>query len=228
MDDKQSSRSTWNDWLYPIGMLGLVTFNVVWEIRWRKVMREMVEREDLASSWAQRALHDPLTNLPNRTLLRDRIEQALYRSRRNRNRVGILFIDLDDFKRVNDEHGHHAGDRLLIAISERFLQCIRPSDTVARLGGDEFVIVVEADDALAAVESVAEKIRRALHIPLLIDPEAVTLNASIGVVLSMSAGEQPEDLLEAADAALLAAKQSGKNQVVIREGSGDQSIAVDS
>jgi diguanylate cyclase (GGDEF)-like protein len=197
--------------------LGLVTFAVLWELRWRRLVQTMSTRQDKTNEWVERALHDPLTSLPNRSLFNDRIEQALIRAQRNDTCIAVLFIDLDDFKNVNDRYGHLVGDQLLIAAGERFRHHLRASDTASRFGGDEFVVLLEVRSRRDPVIMVAERLRRALHVPLLLEPEPITLSASIGVAVSNSGEESIQDLLDAADSALLKAKRAGKDQVVLAQ-----------
>jgi diguanylate cyclase (GGDEF)-like protein len=145
-----------------------------------------------------RALHDPLTGLPNRTLLLDRLEMALRRVDRSRKRVALLFVDLDHFKRVNDTRGHHAGDELLAEAARRMQHAIRASDTAARFGGDEFVVLCDGVDDLQEAEVVASRITAGL--------EESGLGASIGIALAERPDTNPEELIREADAAMLAAK----------------------
>jgi diguanylate cyclase (GGDEF)-like protein/PAS domain S-box-containing protein len=158
------------------------------------------------------ALHDPLTGLANRTLLRDRLEHALARSAREDTMAGVLFVDLDEFKRVNDRFGHAAGDAVLAELGDRLRQAVRPVDTVARLGGDEFVVVCEAVDeetALALGARLDAAIRRAVPVA---DGEQ-HLTASIGIVLGR---DGPDAMLAAADAAVYRAKAAGRGRVELR------------
>jgi diguanylate cyclase (GGDEF)-like protein/PAS domain S-box-containing protein len=158
------------------------------------------------------ALHDPLTGLANRTLLRDRLEHAVARSARGEAAAGVLFIDLDEFKRVNDLYGHAAGDTVLAELGRRLRQAVRPADTVARLGGDEFVVVcedVDEETALALGRRLDEAIRR----PVPVAGSEHLLTASIGIALG---GEDPESMLAAADAAVYQAKAAGRGRVELR------------
>jgi diguanylate cyclase (GGDEF)-like protein/PAS domain S-box-containing protein len=158
------------------------------------------------------ALHDPLTGLANRTLLRDRLEHALARAARGNTTAGVLFVDLDEFKHVNDQHGHAAGDVVLAEIGRRLRQAVRPADTVARLGGDEFVVVCEQLDeetALALGRRLDEAIRRPLPVP----GGEHRLTASIGIALG---GDDPESMLAAADAAVYRAKAAGRGRIELR------------
>jgi diguanylate cyclase (GGDEF)-like protein len=161
---------------------------------------------------AFRALHDPLTGLPNRALLRDRLDHALSGLARRKERVGLLMIDLDDFKSVNDRLGHLVGDRALVATASRIAACVREADTPARLGGDEFAVLLEGvADEDAALE-VARRLCDSLRPPLQLDGEEVVLGASVGVVVAEEGGSADE-LLRAADVALYRAKESGKGRV---------------
>jgi diguanylate cyclase (GGDEF)-like protein/PAS domain S-box-containing protein len=159
------------------------------------------------------ALHDPLTGLPNRALLVDRLEMAIEReSRDETSGIAVLFLDLDQFKLVNDSRGHQTGDRLLKEAAGRLETAVRRTDTVARLGGDEFAVVCEDTDEAAAVE-VANRIRDALNAPFHIDGEPLYVGASIGVALSPP--HSPTALLRFADAAMYKAKSSGGSNVVV-------------
>jgi diguanylate cyclase (GGDEF)-like protein/PAS domain S-box-containing protein len=158
------------------------------------------------------ALHDPLTGLANRTLLRDRLEHAVARSARGDAAAGVLFIDLDEFKRINDLYGHAAGDTVLAELARRLRQAVRPADTVARLGGDEFVVVcedVDEETALALGRRLDEAIRRPVPVP----GGEHLLTASIGIALG---GDDPESMLAAADAAVYQAKAAGRGRVELR------------
>ena len=151
------------------------------------------------------ALHDPLTGLPNRTLLRDRLEHALARSERESCCTGVLFIDLDNFKSINDAFGHRAGDAVLIELGSRLLQSVRAVDTVARLGGDEFVVVCEEIDPELAV-ALGHRLQEAIRPPLTVDGVTHQVSASIGIALSRT---DPDALLAHADEAVYRAKAHG-------------------
>jgi diguanylate cyclase (GGDEF)-like protein/PAS domain S-box-containing protein len=155
------------------------------------------------------AVHDPLTGLANRTLLRDRLEQALARSRRKGGASGLLFVDLDNFKQVNDEYGHATGDAVLVELGKRLQKAMRPTDTVARLGGDEFVVVCEELDENTAI-ALGRRLHDALKQPLLIDGVEHRLSASIGIALGQT---DPDGLLGNADAAVYRAKAHGRGRV---------------
>jgi diguanylate cyclase (GGDEF)-like protein/PAS domain S-box-containing protein len=176
--------------------------------------RDATERRNMEEQVRQLAFCDTLTGLPNRRTLNDRLSQALVRSKREQLRLGLLFIDLDKFKPVNDEHGHAIGDWLLQAVAKRIENCLRASDTAARVGGDEFVVLLPSlqspDDALA----VAEKIRQALSLPL-ITRSQLTLSAaaSIGVATYPEHGQTEESLFRIGDSAMYQAKKAGGNRV---------------
>jgi diguanylate cyclase (GGDEF)-like protein/PAS domain S-box-containing protein len=155
------------------------------------------------------ALHDPLTGLANRTLLRDRLHHAL--ARREHGRTAALFVDLDNFKRVNDAHGHAAGDIVLVEIARRLHTAVRPGDTIARLGGDEFVAVCEGIDEQAALV-VGRRLKDAIELPLTAGGDEHRLSASIGIALGDS---DPDALLADADAASYRAKAAGPGRIEV-------------
>jgi diguanylate cyclase (GGDEF)-like protein/PAS domain S-box-containing protein len=156
------------------------------------------------------AVHDPLTGLANRTLLRDRLEHALARSQREEDQAtGVLFVDLDNFKQVNDAHGHAAGDAVLVELGRRLRAAVRPADTVARLGGDEFVVVCEEVDAETAL-ALGDRLLTAIREPLAVADGEHHLTASIGVALGRT---DPDALLGDADAAVYQAKADGRDRV---------------
>jgi diguanylate cyclase (GGDEF)-like protein/PAS domain S-box-containing protein len=156
------------------------------------------------------AVHDPLTGLANRTLLRDRLEHALARSEREEEMAtGVLFIDLDNFKQVNDAFGHAAGDAVLVELGRRLRTAVRPADTVARLGGDEFVVVCEEVDAEIAV-ALGQRLEAAIREPLEVGGVTHLLTASIGIALGRT---DPDALLGDADTAVYDAKAAGRGRV---------------
>ena len=173
-------------------------------------IRNVSERKTLEQQLIRQAFHDPLTGLANRVLLADRVEHALQATSRGGPQPAVLFIDLDDFKMINDSLGHPAGDRLLIELAERLVNCLRPGDTAARMGGDEFAVLLEnAGDAPAAVlEEVAVRVLDCLAVPLVIDGAEITPRASIGVASGVEANTAA-DLLRNADLAMYIAKAQG-------------------
>ncbi len=154
---------------------------------------------------------DVLTGLPNRRLLGDRIQQMWIRSKRTRNRLAILYIDLDQFKEVNDSLGHDAGDLLLVRTAKCMQDCVRASDTVARLAGDEFIVMLVDVDGAPGVHRVADEIVRALAEPFRVGDQQVSVSASLGIAISPDDGDDPEILLRHADTALYEAKREGRN-----------------
>jgi diguanylate cyclase (GGDEF)-like protein len=161
------------------------------------------------------ALHDHLTALPNRALLRDRLDQAVRRAARRGTKVAVLFLDLDGFKRVNDSLGHDAGDALLLTVSERLLSCIRDVDTLARLGGDEFAFLLEDLEDDAPAYEVAARVHTALSSAFDIGFREITLSASIGIALTDSPEATAGELLRNADLAMYQAKGAGKGRHVL-------------
>jgi diguanylate cyclase (GGDEF)-like protein len=159
------------------------------------------------------ALHDPLTGLPNRVLFSDRLEHALARAARRKEPIAVLFLDLDNFKVVNDDLGHKAGDSLLILVTKRLRSCLRSEDTLARFGGDEFTILLEDMTSVSDATQAAERIAEELRAPFFLEGREVFVTASIGISLStfsVSGRDQPEDLLRDADAAMYRVKANGK------------------
>jgi len=169
-----------------------------------------IERFALQADLAHAARYDELTGLPNRRLFQDRMRLALARNRREQAGGAVLFIDLDDFKCVNDQHGHAAGDQLLRAVAQRLKSCVREADTVARLGGDEFVVLLEEVASPAQVQKVADKIRKALAEPLILAGVALPASASIGIAMYPQQGEAVDDLMRHADQAMYASKAQRK------------------
>ncbi len=166
------------------------------------------------SEVAHLALHDGLTDLPNRTLVMDRITHALARATRGTTGVTVLFIDVDQFKAINDTFGHGPGDEVLRTIASRLRSVVRDSDTVGRLGGDEFIVLLEPEEAPASAELVAERILEVLRQPIALDGgQAVRLSASVGIAVAQHV--DADELLRDADLALYAAKEAGKDRYVV-------------
>jgi diguanylate cyclase (GGDEF)-like protein len=176
--------------------------------------RDVSERKVLEEQLRKLAFHDPLTLLANRSLFWNRVEHALALAQRSQQFVAVMFLDLDNFKNVNDSLGHDAGDRLLQAAAQRLVKSTRPSDTVARLGGDEFAILLEGIRNEADVERIATPITAAFNRPLLLDGREFDTSASIGVACSQP-GDDAEQLLRNADIAMYNAKASGKARFVV-------------
>ncbi len=177
-------------------------------------LRYAIERHRTAQQFDHLAHHDPLTNLPNRKLFMDRLEQCLARTRRNRQMLALLFLDLDRFKTVNDTLGHHTGDLVLQEIARRLKTCMRASDTVARLAGDEFALILSEVSRLDDVKRFAGKILEALQPPVTAGGSELRFAASIGISLYPSDEQDAEALLRCADAAMYCAKQKGGSAYV--------------
>ncbi|MCM2308657.1 MAG: diguanylate cyclase [Sulfuritalea sp.] len=198
------------------------------------ITREITERKRLEDQVRQLAFHDPLTNLPNRRLLRDRLSQAMAAGKRSACHGALMFLDLDQFKTLNDTHGHEAGDLLLLEVAARLKGCVREVDTVARFGGDEFVVLLaelntdRAESQLHA-QLIAEKIRAALAEPyvLVLHKEGKAecriqyrCSASIGAVMFADHAASQDDVMKWADAAMYRAKDAGRNTIRFYQAAG--------
>lgn len=172
--------------------------------------RDMTERAELEARLEHQATHDPLTDLPNRSLLLDRLGMALARARRTKGRLAVLFADLDRFKVVNDGLGHATGDELLKLVARRLEATVRPEDTVARLGGDEFVIVCEDLESASEAQVVAERISAAISEPAAMSGSDLVASVSIGITVVSNLDEDPDQVIRDADAAMYLAKQHGR------------------
>jgi diguanylate cyclase (GGDEF)-like protein/PAS domain S-box-containing protein len=175
--------------------------------------RDITERKGLEEQLRQLAFHDSLTLLANRGLFRDRVQHALTLANRGDQQIAVMFVDLDNFKHVNDSRGHDAGDRLLQAVAQRLIKSTRPSDTVARLGGDEFAILLEGIATTAEAESLARSLVEKLDQPFVLSTTEARVSASIGVAFSTQ-DASAEALLSKADTAMYFAKAAGKNRFV--------------
>ena len=175
------------------------------------VLSDITERKASEARIAFLAQHDPLTGLPNRTLLRDRLDQALANATRHGTRIALMFLDLDRFKTINDSLGHMTGDRLLQGVAQRLTSCVRETDTVSRQGGDEFLIVLTDVDVPDDAARVAEKILGLLQAPFDVDGQQLGTSFSIGIALYPEDGDSVEVLMKNADTAMYHAKESGRN-----------------
>ncbi|MDX2298249.1 MAG: EAL domain-containing protein, partial [Xanthomonadaceae bacterium] len=176
------------------------------------VFRDVSASRELALRMAHMAQHDPLTDLPNRLLLEDRLRQAIALAERNARAAAVLFIDLDRFKLINDSLGHAVGDRLLQHVARVLVSCVRRSDTVCRLGGDEFVVLLPEINGPRDAMHVADKLLTALQTPVVLDGDELRVSCSIGISMFPSDGADPPTLLKNADAAMYHAKHGGRNR----------------
>ena len=176
-----------------------------------RAMRYAIERKHIDRRLLYLAHYDNLTNLPNRTLFRDRMNRALSHAQRTARRVALLFLDLDHFKAINDTLGHDAGDDLLIAVARRLETCVRKNDTVARLGGDEFTAILENIDHADDAAAVAQKIVDTLSRSFCINGQELFVTVSIGIALFPTCGLDPATLIKNADTALYSAKDNGRS-----------------
>jgi diguanylate cyclase (GGDEF)-like protein/PAS domain S-box-containing protein len=178
------------------------------------VCYDVTERKEADKYFQHLAHHDPLTNLPTRTLLRDRLEISVERAKRYNDYVAVMIVDLDHFKRVNDSLGHQAGDTLLCEVAARLRNCVRKSDTVARMGGDEFVVLLSDLQVQSSASDIAHKILAAISKPVQIGRQKITVTASIGVSI-YPASEDIDTLFKNADVAMYRIKARGRNGVQI-------------
>jgi diguanylate cyclase (GGDEF)-like protein/PAS domain S-box-containing protein len=175
-------------------------------------MRDISQRKILDSELRRQALHDTLTSLPNKSLFDDRVAHALGRADRVSGKVAVLFLDLDNFKLVNDGLGHSVGDELLVAVAARLVSVLKSGDTVARFGGDEFVVLLEGNDVEASAKAVSERLHHTLSEPFRIGGEEVPLHASIGIAVGSARTATPSQLLRDADLAMYVAKRNGRGR----------------
>jgi diguanylate cyclase (GGDEF)-like protein len=193
-----------------VGLLVLASF------AWIVVLRHRVALQTRALRGSEERLrhlleHDALTGLPNRILLNDRCQTSLKRAVRFQSCLGLLMVDADEFKIVNDALGHQAGDQLLCQLAERLCDCVRATDTVARIGGDEFIVLLPDLRIPAEAESIATKIVAAVAHPYQIDQTHAVITVSVGAVTYPEAGSDLDTLMQYADEAMYAAKEKGKN-----------------
>lgn len=179
--------------------------------------RDITERIEAAERLRHMAHYDTLTDLPNRALFSDRMQQALATASRDRKRMALMFIDLDRFKHINDSLGHNVGDLLLKEAARRMLVCVRESDTVARIGGDEFIVLLHEIDKKEDALMVAEKIRQSLAQPLNLAGNIIGISTSLGIAIYPEHGVNEEELINHADNAMYAAKEAGRNLDIFNE-----------
>jgi|GEM_PF-1075735 len=197
-------------WLHARGVV--ITDKLTNQKRLVGSIADITDRRNLEDQLRHQALHDDLTGLPNRALIVDRAEQMIAMAKRNYRTISILFIDLDNFKEVNDAYGHSVGDELLVAVAARLRRAARETDTVGRLAGDEFAILVDNGDSIGVPELLAERVRDVLKAPFHISERDYLVSASIGI--ATSADKSAESLLQDADVAMYQAKTMGKDRYV--------------
>jgi diguanylate cyclase (GGDEF)-like protein len=178
----------------------------------RRTLTHAIERKRAEAALAHQALHDPLTNLPNRALFLDRLGVALERARRSGAQLAVLFLDFDNFKQINDSRGHAAGDRLLTTLGQRLSGLLRPMDTVARFGGDEFTFLFEDLTSEREVVLIADRICQAASLPIMVDSTELTVTVSIGIAMVADPSVAPETVIREADAAMYRAKDRGRSR----------------
>lgn len=175
------------------------------------VLRDITERKRHEQKLAFLAIHDSLTGLPNRVLFEDRLTLALIQARRKNQKVAVLLLDLDHFKKVNDTLGHSIGDALLQAVAARLVNVLRKGDTIARMGGDEFMVLLSDINVEKAEAKIAQRILQAFHRPFEINDREISITTSIGIALFPDNGEDADTLTKNADIALYRAKEAGRN-----------------
>jgi diguanylate cyclase (GGDEF)-like protein len=179
-----------------------------------RLMRSIQEREDLQEQLSQQATHDSLTGLPNRAAAMMAVEQAMARAVRRNEMMAVMFVDLDDFKRANDQGGHAVGDEALRLAGARIKFAVRNGDVVARLGGDEFLVVAESIESVEAIREIADRIVEEVAKPMEIEGGVVRVGASVGFALPNNTDDSAGELLQRADLAMYQAKQNGRGRVV--------------
>ena len=184
-------------------------------ILWHGFITDITERKNAEERIHHMAQYDALTDLPNRALLNDRLQQTLSNAKREQEHLALMFIDFDNFKQINDSLGHAIGDKLLVKSAIRMQGCLRESDTIARIGGDEFVILLPHAESGTDAQLVAEKVRKAIDIPFGVDGYTLNSTISIGIAIYPEHGEDEIQLSKSADCAMYQAKQHGRNRVEI-------------
>ena len=179
------------------------------------IKQDITERKNADAQIHHLAHYDPLTDLPNRVLFSDRLQRALVAAKRDNSHLALMFLDLDKFKPINDDLGHHVGDMLLKEAAKRMQSCVRESDTVARIGGDEFVVLLPIIETEQDAVVVAEKIRYALNQPFELVGKRLSISSSTGIVVYPEHGMDETQLIKNADIAMYNAKESGRNNVML-------------
>lgn len=207
------------DWRTPDGRIVCHEMHVVAEYDTRgdvqgilAIGHDITERREIEHALLHQATHDALTGLPNRVLLKDRLEHALSQARRGDHELGVVFIDLDHFKDINDRYGHDIGDEFLKQVAQRLRGVLRASDTVARLGGDEFVVLLEGIQGHVELDATINKMFDALSLVCDVDDALLYPSASLGIAVYPGDGDDADTLMRNADMAMYSAKHAGRNQ----------------
>ncbi len=182
---------------------------VIIDVTERELHRQNMLKKQMALEHV--AHHDALTGLPNRLLLRDRLQQSIKKAQRIKKHLAVLYIDLDKFKPINDTLGHDAGDEVLIAVAKRLTKSVRAMDTIARIGGDEFIVLMESVTNVQDVKAMAEKLNKSLKEPIHWEMHELFITSSIGISLSPDDADCAEDLMKKADMAMYQSKENGRN-----------------
>jgi diguanylate cyclase (GGDEF)-like protein len=178
---------------------------------YRAAQEELAKRRELEKQLAYSATHDPLTGLPNRSRISDRLSLELAHARRRKQRLILMMLDLDQFKKINDTLGHGMGDKVLRAVGKRLSGLLRKSDTVARIGGDEFMLILPELRQPEGAATVAVKVLESIRKPLVLDGHELNVTASVGVAIYPDHGQDAETLMHNADIAMYRAKGAGRN-----------------
>ncbi|MGA2527820.1 MAG: GGDEF domain-containing protein [Acidimicrobiales bacterium] len=195
-----------------VQLLGTLAKQLAFALQNGKLHEDLAMLAGAQDELVQKAFHDPLTGLANRALFIDHLEGAFHRAARSGGLVFLLYVDLDEFKKINDNFGHAAGDEVLIEVAVRLNKCVRATDTVSRLGGDEFAVLLEQATSLVAAEVVAQRIVDCLAEPFLLASGIAQIGASVGIAYTDMFGQSAVQLMKSADDAMYTAKRSGKGR----------------
>ncbi|MGO9583156.1 MAG: diguanylate cyclase domain-containing protein [Acidimicrobiales bacterium] len=193
-------------------LLGTLAKQLAYALQNGQLHEDLAMLAGVQDELMHKAFHDPLTGLANRALFVDHLEGAYHRAERSGGLVFLLYVDLDEFKKINDNFGHAAGDEVLVEVAVRLNNCVRATDTVARLGGDEFAVLLEQAASLVAAETVAQRIVESLAEPFVLAKGAARIGASVGIAFTDMFGQSAMQLMQSADAAMYTAKRTGKGR----------------
>ncbi|WP_158970279.1 bifunctional diguanylate cyclase/phosphodiesterase [Paraglaciecola sp. L3A3] len=214
----QTQPSFENRWVHKSGKI----IHVLWSARWSEqhqvriaVAHDITERKKMEQHLEYLANHDPLTKLPNRAALKKCLQVSLSTAKANNTHLYLLFIDLDNFKQINDNHNHTVGDQVLEIVAQRLLNCVRDTDIVGRLGGDEFVILLDNMSSKEDVTKLANKMCLAVEQPVSLANTTLQLSLSIGIAAYPEHGANYDSLMQFADEAMYKAKKAGGNRVIV-------------